>query len=101
MALSASGRPMTPTEVRDALAGYGFDISKYANDLAAIHAVLKRLNRSGELRFIPRENGRQAYVSARQVHVYSMPLWGGGTNTAAKANESRGEGARGRKRGKA
>jgi hypothetical protein len=87
MALSASGRPMTPTEVRDALAGFGFDVSKYANDLAAIHTVLKRLNQSGELRFIPRAGGKHAYVAARHVHVYSMPLFGSGAPVGGVAAE--------------
>src|SRR4030095_8159630 len=49
------GVPMTPIEVRDRLKASGFDVSKYANDLAAVHTILKRLNESGELRFIPRE----------------------------------------------
>src|SRR5262245_54393822 len=44
MVLIASGRPQTPTEVREALVACGFDLSKYSNDLAAIHTVLKRLN---------------------------------------------------------
>jgi len=47
-----SGMPMTPTEVRDRLLSIGFDLSKYSSELAAIHTVLKRLNESGELRFI-------------------------------------------------
>src|SRR5229473_3559007 len=44
--------PMSPTEVRDRLFGIGFDLSKYSNELAAIHTVLRRLNDSGEVRFI-------------------------------------------------
>jgi protein-L-isoaspartate(D-aspartate) O-methyltransferase len=49
--LMSSGRPMTPMDVRDALGACGFDMSKYTNDLAAVHTVLKRLNESGEVRF--------------------------------------------------
>jgi hypothetical protein len=52
-----AGVPMSPVEVRDRLHGIGFDVSKYANDLAAVHTILKRLNSSGELRLIPRPNG--------------------------------------------
>jgi hypothetical protein len=99
MALAASGRPMTPTEVRDALAGFGFDVSKYANDLAAIHTVLKRLNQSGELRLLPREGGKHAYVAARHVHFYSMPVFGSGvTPGSTVASHDRADATKGRTR---
>jgi hypothetical protein len=62
-----SGVPMTPVEVRDRLHGMGFDVSKYANDLAAVHTILKRLNGAGELRFQPREGGRHQYTLNRAV----------------------------------
>jgi len=60
-----SGVPMTPVEVRDRLKAIGFDVSKYVNDLAAIHTILKRLNAAGELRFIPRAPGTHQYVVNR------------------------------------
>jgi hypothetical protein len=50
--LRNAGIPMSPTEVRDRLAAIGVDLSKYSNELAAIHTVLRRLHDSGELRFI-------------------------------------------------
>jgi hypothetical protein len=56
------GQPMTPVEVRDRLLAIGFDVSKYANDLAAVHTILKRLNGAGELRFVPRGPGKHQYV---------------------------------------
>ena len=56
------GEPMTPVDVRDRLTSIGIDMSKYANDLAAVHTILKRLNSSGELRFIPRTPGSHQYV---------------------------------------
>jgi len=59
------GLPMTPIEVRDRLTAIGFDVSKYANDLAAVHTILKRLNENGELRFIPREPGKHQYILNR------------------------------------
>jgi hypothetical protein len=65
-----SGVPMTPVEVRDRLRAIGFDISKYANDLAAVHTILKRLNGSGELRFVPRAAGGHQYTLNRG----SMPI---------------------------
>jgi hypothetical protein len=74
MVLMASGRPMIPTEVRDALVACGFDLSKYVNDLAAIHTVLKRLNETGELRFIAQDSGKHAYVYSA---ARSWPVFGG------------------------
>jgi hypothetical protein len=50
--------------VRDRIKAIGFDLSKYSNDLAAIHTILKRLNESGELRFVARggETSKHAYI---------------------------------------
>jgi hypothetical protein len=59
------GVPMTPIEVRDRLHAIGFDVSKYVNDLAAVHTILKRLNESGELRFVPRTPGKHQYTLNR------------------------------------
>jgi len=65
--LRGAGVPMTPTDVRDRLRGMGFDVSRYVNDLAAVHTILKRLNQSGELRFIPRANGAHQYTWNRPL----------------------------------
>jgi len=64
LVVRGAGVPLTPADVRQRLQSIGFDLSKYANDLAAIHTILKRLNESGELRFIPRSNdaGKHAYI---------------------------------------
>jgi hypothetical protein len=56
------GDPMTPVEVRNRLLAIGIDMSKYANDLAAVHTILKRLTASGELRFIPDAAGKHQYA---------------------------------------
>jgi hypothetical protein len=56
------GEPLTPVAVRDRLVSIGIDMSKYANDLAAVHTILKRLNSSGELRFIAGTPGSHQYV---------------------------------------
>jgi hypothetical protein len=56
------GQPMTPVEVRDRLLAIGLDVSKYANDLAAVHTILKRLNSSGELRLVPGAPGKHRYA---------------------------------------
>jgi hypothetical protein len=60
-----AGVPMTPVEVRDRLLGIGVDLSIYSNELSAIHTVLKRLNEAGEIRIVPRANGKHAYLWTR------------------------------------
>lgn len=67
-----AGVPMTPVEVRDRLHAIGFDVSKYTNDLAAVHTILKRLNESGELRFIPRAPGKHQYLWNRGIDVVAL-----------------------------
>jgi len=67
LVVRGAGVPMTPVDVRDRLQAIGFDVSKYANDLAAVHTILKRLNGSGELRFIPRAPGKHQYTWNRPV----------------------------------
>ena len=67
LVVRGGGVPMTPIEVRDRLVGIGFDTSKYVNDLAAVHTILKRLNEAGELRFIPRTPGKHQYIWNRPV----------------------------------
>jgi hypothetical protein len=62
LVIRGAGVPMTPIEIRDRLQAIGFDVSKYANDLAAVHTIVKRLNQSGELRFIPGGPGKHRYT---------------------------------------
>jgi hypothetical protein len=62
MVLKAAGHPLTAIEVRGQLTAMGFDLSKYSNDLAAIHTILKRLHGSGEAHFAPRAWDRPAYA---------------------------------------
>ena len=59
-----SGVPMSPMEVRERLLAIGVDLSIYSSDLAVIHTVLKRLNEAGEIRLIPRGNGKHQYLWA-------------------------------------
>ncbi len=56
------GLPMTPTEVRDRLLEIGMDLSVYSSDMSAVHTTLKRLNEAGEIRLVPRPNGKNAYL---------------------------------------
>jgi hypothetical protein len=67
LVVRGAGVPMTPIEIRDRIHAIGFDVSKYTNDLAAVHTILKRLNESGELRFIPRAPGKHQYTWNRPV----------------------------------
>lgn len=46
--LRSANRPMTAIDVRDRLATMGFDLSRYANAMATIHTVLRRLREAGE-----------------------------------------------------
>ena len=70
--LRRAERPMSAIDVRDELANWGFDMSRYANDLSAIHTVLKRLNKAGEIRFVPRAAGSHAYEWARPITPVNM-----------------------------
>jgi hypothetical protein len=67
-----TGVPMTPLEVRERLLSIGVDLSIYSNDLAVIHTVLKRLNEAGELRLIPKPNGKNAYLWAKPARVVAL-----------------------------
>jgi hypothetical protein len=69
LVLRGAGMPMSPTEVR-APQGFGFDLTRYTNDLAAVRTTLKRLNDAGELRFIARPGtGEKAYVWDRPARA--------------------------------
>jgi hypothetical protein len=50
----------------------GIDLSRYENDLAAIHTTLKRLNQSGEARFIPQSWGKPAYQWMQAPRVFAV-----------------------------
>lgn len=67
-----AGVPLTPLEVRERLQAIGVDLSVYANDLAVIHTVLKRLNEAGELRLIPRAGGKHAYLWSTPPRVVAL-----------------------------
>jgi hypothetical protein len=80
LVVRGAGVPVTPADVRQRLQSIGFDLSKYQNDLAAIHTILKRLNESGEMRFIPRafvahgevDTGKHAYIWNHGRHVVAL-----------------------------
>jgi len=62
MVLKAAGHPLTAVEVRGQLEAMGFDLSRYANDLAVIHTTLKRLTEGGDVEVVPQPWGKPAYV---------------------------------------
>ena len=74
LVVRGAGVAVTPTDVRERLRAIGFDLSKYVNDLAAIHTILKRLNESGELRFMARGNqpGKHAYLWHHGPHAVAL-----------------------------
>lgn len=67
-----SGLPMTATDVRDRLLAIGFDLSKYSNELAGIHTVLKRLNESGELRYLVGGPKQGAYLWNKPIRAIAL-----------------------------
>jgi hypothetical protein len=67
-----AGVPMTPPEVRDRLLSIGVDLSSYANELAVIHTVLRRLNEAGEIRIIPKAGGKNAYLWTKPPKVIAI-----------------------------
>jgi len=80
LVVRGAGVPLTPGDVRQRLQSIGFDLSKYANDLAAIHTILKRLNESGELRFLAhtysplgeKDRTKPAYLWNYGSHVVAL-----------------------------
>ncbi len=65
-----AGLPLSPTDVRDRLRAIGVDLSVYSNEMAAIHTVIKRLNESGELRFVAGSPGKQLYAWQRPTRAH-------------------------------
>jgi len=60
--LRARSGGLTPLEVKDGLQTQGLDLSTYSNPLASIHAVLKRLARSGEILRLENRRRKTAYA---------------------------------------
>ncbi len=57
--------PLTPVEVRERLRALGFDLARYANELAAIHTTLKRLAEAGEAKRTTNAAGDAVYAAVR------------------------------------
>ena len=54
--------PMTPSDLLKSIEARKYNLARYANPLAVIHTLLKRLVRSGEVRMVP-FGGRQKSLS--------------------------------------
>ncbi len=72
MVLKAAGHPLTALEVRGQLQAMGIDLTRYTNDLAVIHTILRRLNRSGEVQFMPRAWDKPGYTWKQPVTAIVM-----------------------------
>jgi hypothetical protein len=53
--------PMTPSDLLKSVEARKYNLAKYANPLAVIHTLLKRLVQSGEVRMVPLTGGKKAY----------------------------------------
>lgn len=53
---------LTPRDVKRLLTETGFDWDRYANPMAAIHTVLKRLTQQGEAKTMIDRNGKRRYA---------------------------------------
>jgi hypothetical protein len=84
LVVRGAGAPVTPADVRQRLQAIGFDLSKYSNDLAAIHTILKRLNDSGELRFVSRAFVPVGGTDHGKTHAY---IWNHGPNVVALGSD--------------
>ena len=53
--------PITASDLKEKMEARKLDVSRYSNPLAVIHTVLKRLVQSGEVKVVPRKQGKKAY----------------------------------------
>ena len=80
LALRTAKRPLSAVDVRDHLRSIGFELERYANPLAAIHTVLKRLAASGEAETAARnQHARVAYqfLTPRAPSIDARPARSG------------------------
>lgn len=52
--IRSAEKPLTPIDVRDRLASYGYDLSVYSNPMGFVHTSLSRLKASGRIAEIRR-----------------------------------------------
>ena len=84
--LQSSVGPTTATEIRDRLLFYKYDLSRYSNQMAAIHGVLVRLIQAKEVR--PDEDGGKTWYRWVQFNPGVLhapkPPWDGYPDPAKK-----------------
>jgi hypothetical protein len=53
--------PMTASELKEQIEARKLQLARYANPLAVIHTILKRLVQSGEVKVVPQSAGKKSY----------------------------------------
>jgi hypothetical protein len=53
--------PMTASDLKEKIEARKLQLARYANPLAVIHTILKRLVQSGEVRVVTQPEGKKAY----------------------------------------
>jgi hypothetical protein len=53
--------PMTAGDLMEKIEARKLNLARYANPLAIIHTILKRLVQGGEVRIVPQPKGKKAY----------------------------------------
>lgn len=76
---AAGSRGLKPTDVRDSLKRMGFAMKQYSNPMASIHAVIKRLDKKGEIR--RRSDGLKEDVE-KPVYEWALKSWGASSSLA-------------------
>lgn len=92
--LRLANRPLTPLEVRDALARNGLDLTNQKNAMASIHTVLKRLKEQGDVKVTTPSDGGTAYQWIRRFprlrrHHQQAVLKGAMSALAGKESEDK------------
>lgn len=87
MVLRSAGYPVTAVEMRNQLGAMGIDLSRYTNDVAVIHTVLKRLTASGEAKFVSRGWDKPGYQWEGKGSPHSLRR----TKSAASRSKKRGK----------
>ena len=88
--LRCAAGPMTAVEVRDRLQATGVDLGRYANPLAAIHTVLRRLAESGEAAISEADETTRTAYAFRQGPPAGPPTPGRQARPASRRRRAKG-----------
>ncbi len=72
--LKTCGGFLTAVEVKERLVGLGYDLTRYRNPLASIHAVLKRLAAADAVDTTKNESGSTIYAWRDKNRVTALPV---------------------------